>query len=67
MTSAMTLERLIASGPSRAKPMAKEAWRVSVKRLLAASSWRRSTRTGIIEASAGAKKTVSVETRTTST
>ena len=47
--------------------MANEACRVSVKRLLAASSCRRSTSTGIIEASAGAKKTVSVETRMTST
>src|SRR3970282_33385 len=50
------------SGARSAKPMASGAYNVSVKRLFAASSWRRSTRTGIIEASAGAKKTVSVET-----
>ena len=62
----MTLDRLMASGPRSAKPMAKEAWRVSVKRLLAASSWRRSTSIGIIDASAGAKKTVNVETTTLS-
>jgi hypothetical protein len=49
------------SGPSSAKPSANEAWSVTVKRLLAASSWPRSTSRGIIAASAGAKKVVMVE------
>ncbi len=41
--------------------MANAALSVSVKMPFAVSSWRRSTRTGIIASSAGAKKTVTVE------
>ena len=44
--------------------MANAALSVSVKMPLAASSWLRGTRTGIIASSAGAKKTVTVETKT---
>ena len=49
------------SGPSNAKPRANAALSVSVNTPFAASSWRRGTTIGIIAASAGAKKTVTVE------
>ena len=54
---------LTTSGPSSANPSAKAALSVSVKIPFAASSCRRGTRTGIMASSAGAKKTVIVETR----
>ena len=54
---------LTTSGPSSAKPRANAALSVSVKMPFAASSWLRGTRIGIIAASAGAKKTVTVETK----
>ena len=54
---------LTTSGPSSAKPMANAAFRVSVKMPFAVSSWLRGTRVGIIANSAGAKKTVTVETK----
>ena len=53
---------LMTSGPSRANPSAKAALRVSVKIPFAASSCRRGTTCGIIDSSAGAKNTVTVET-----
>ena len=43
--------------------MANAAFSVSVKMPFAASNWLRWTRTGIIASSAGAKKTVTVETK----
>ena len=52
---------LTTSGPSRANPIANEALRVRVKIPLADRSCLRSTTKGIIAASAGAKKTVTVE------
>ena len=54
---------LTTSGPSNAKPMANAALRVSVKMPFAVSNWLRGTRVGIIANSAGAKKTVTVETK----
>ena len=54
---------LMTSGPSSAKPMAKAAFRVSVKTPFAAAAGRRGTTSGIIAASAGAKNTVTVETK----
>ncbi len=56
--------RFTTSGPSSAKPIANAAFRVSVKIPFAASSWWRSTTSGIIAASAGAKNTVTVDTKT---
>ena len=52
---------LMTSGPRSAKPSANAALRVSVKTPFADSSCRRGTTCGIIAASAGAKKTVTVE------
>ena len=51
------------SGPRSAKPIANAAFSVSVKMPFAASSCFRSTTSGIIAASAGAKNTVTVETK----
>ena len=56
-------DTLMTSGPSRANPIANAALRVSVKTPFAASSCRRGTTSGIIAASAGAKNTVTVETK----
>ncbi len=50
------------SGPSTVKPIANAAFMVSVKIPLAAVSWPRGTRSGIIESSAGPKKVVAMET-----
>ena len=58
--------RVTTIGPSSAKPTANAALRVSVNTPLAASSWRRGTRNGIIASSAGAKNTVIVDTVTLS-
>ena len=55
------------SGPSTVKPIAKAAFRVSVKIPLAAVSWPGGTTSGIIESSAGAKKVVAIETAMFST
>ena len=52
---------LMTSGPSSAKPSANAALRVRVKTPFADSSCRRGTTCGIMAASAGAKKTVTVE------
>ncbi len=63
-TTAMTAcgpATLMTSGPSSAKPIANDALRVSVKTPLADSRCSRGTTSGIIAASAGAKKTVTVE------
>ena len=54
---------LITSGPSSANPSAKAALSVSVNTPFAARSWLRGTTSGIIAASAGAKNTVTVETK----
>ena len=51
------------SGPRSANPRANAAFKVSVKMPFAASNWLRGTRFGIIAASAGAKNTVTVETK----
>ena len=51
------------NGPRRANPIAKAALRVSVNTPYAANSIERGTTSGIIAASAGAKKTVTVETK----
>ena len=56
-------EMLMTSGPSRAKPIAKAALRVRVNTPFAARSWWRGTTSGIIAASAGAKNTVTVDTK----
>ena len=56
----------ITNGPNRAKPSANAALDVRAKRPLAARSWDLGTTNGIIEASAGPKKVVSVETTTMS-
>ena len=50
------------SGPTRVKPRAKAAFRVRVNTPFADRSCLRGTTIGIIAASAGAKKTVIVET-----
>ena len=54
---------LTTSGPSSAKPSANAAFSVSVKIPFADSSCGRSTMAGIIAASAGAKKVVTVDTK----
>ena len=51
------------NGPKSAKPSANAAFVVRENRPLAASSCDLDTREGIIEASAGPKKVVTVETR----
>ena len=64
--SSWALARAMRKGPSRAKPSANATFIVSVKSPLAASSWFRGTSDGIIDASAGPKKVVTVDTRTIS-
>ena len=61
--TASGLAMLTTSGPSNAKPRANAPLRVRVKMPFADSSCERGTRTGIIASSAGAKKTVTVETK----
>ncbi len=63
MMTACGPARLMTSGPRSANPIAKAALRVSVKTPFAASSWFRGTTSGIIAASAGAKNTVTVDTK----
>ena len=62
MISAGAPKILTISGPTSVKPSANAAFRVSVKMPLADRSCLRGTSIGIMAASAGAKKTVIVET-----
>ena len=64
--SASALAMATTNGPTSAKPRAKATFIVSVKSPFAASSCFLGTSDGIIEASAGPKKVVTVETNTIS-